>query len=127
MIRRRRLLGGLAGASALAALSGCAAPGTGSARPRVAVVGGGYGGATAAKYLRLLSNGSIDVILIEPEPAFVSCPMSNLVVAGVLELPAITSSYRRLSEEHGVTVVRTMRPASTFRAGATLAAGASLR
>jgi NADPH-dependent 2,4-dienoyl-CoA reductase/sulfur reductase-like enzyme len=128
MIRRRRLLGGLAGASTLAALSGCAAPGTGSARPRVAVVGGGYGGATAAKYLRLLSNGSIDVTLIEPEPAFVSCPMSNLVVAGVLELPAITSSYRRLSEEHGVTVVKDHATGIDVPGrSVTLAAGASLR
>ena len=41
----------------------------------VVVVGGGYGGATAAKYLRLWSQGTVDVTLIERNPAFVSCPM----------------------------------------------------
>ena len=49
---------------------------------QVVVVGAGYGGATAAKYLRLLSGGSASVTLIEPELSFVSCPLSNLVLGG---------------------------------------------
>ncbi|MEY3473985.1 MAG: hypothetical protein RL087_443, partial [Pseudomonadota bacterium] len=49
-------------------------------KARVVVVGGGYGGATAAKYVRLLSDYKIDVVLIEPNEAFVSCPISNLVL-----------------------------------------------
>ena len=48
------------------------------ARPHVVVVGGGFGGATAAKYLRMWSEGAVEVSLIEREAAFVSCPMSNL-------------------------------------------------
>jgi NADPH-dependent 2,4-dienoyl-CoA reductase/sulfur reductase-like enzyme len=59
----------------------------------VVVVGGGYGGATAAKYVRKLSGGAIDVVLVERENAFVSCPMSNLVIGGSLALPDITLGY----------------------------------
>jgi sulfide dehydrogenase [flavocytochrome c] flavoprotein chain len=70
------------------------------------VVGGGYGGATAAKYVRLLSAQRIDVMLIEPNPAFVSCPMSNLVVGGLRTLAEITSPYSGLSDRHGVRLVQ---------------------
>ncbi|MEY3804597.1 MAG: hypothetical protein RL667_719 [Pseudomonadota bacterium] len=47
---------------------------------RVVIVGGGYAGATAAKYLRLWSLGAIEVVLVEANRQFVSCPMSNLVL-----------------------------------------------
>ena len=72
------------------------------------VVGGGFGGATAAKYVRLFSNNSIDVTLIEPNAAFVSCPMSNLVVGGHSTIAEITTPYSNLSQRHGVKVVRDM-------------------
>ena len=61
---------------ALGMMSGCATP-IGGAGPKVVVVGGGYGGATAAKYVRMWSDHGIDVTLIEPNAAFVSCPISN--------------------------------------------------
>ena len=48
---------------------------------KVVVIGGGYGGATAAKYIRLLSEGKIDVTIVEPNKEFISCPISNLVIA----------------------------------------------
>ena len=67
----------------LAGLSGCASMSGIPSKAKVVVIGGGYGGATAAKYVRLLSDYKIDVVLIEPQEAFVSCPMSNLVVSGV--------------------------------------------
>ena len=51
-------------------------------KARVIVIGGGYGGATAAKYIRMLSGYNIPVTLIEPNASFVSCPMSNLVIGG---------------------------------------------
>ena len=76
-MRRRELL--LLGAAALPLATRASRA---VARARVVVVGGGYGGATAAKYLRLFSRGAIEVVLVEPEAAFVSCPMSNLVLAG---------------------------------------------
>ena len=56
---------------------------------RVVVIGGGYGGATAAKYIRMLSNNQIDVTLVEPNKEFISCPMSNLVIGGSRKLADI--------------------------------------
>jgi sulfide dehydrogenase [flavocytochrome c] flavoprotein chain len=76
------------------------------AKARVVVVGGGYGGATAAKYVRLFSDYKIDVVLIEPNDAFVSCPISNLVIGGSKQLTDITTAYTALGKNHGVTVVK---------------------
>ena len=104
MMKRRELVQGLLAGGAFAALGGCATTVPSSAK--VVVVGGGYGGATAAKYLRLLSEQSLDVVLIEPNPSFVSCPISNLVVGGVRQLADITRSYDALRSAHGVTLVR---------------------
>ena len=104
MMKRRELVQGLLAGGAFAALGGCATTVPSSAK--VVVVGGGYGGATAAKYLRLLSEQSLDVVLIEPNPSFVSCPISNLVVGGVRQLADITRPYDTLRSAHGVTLVR---------------------
>ena len=78
------------------------------AKAQVVVIGGGYGGATAAKYVRLLSDNKISVVLIEPNEAFISCPISNLVVAGSKQINEITTSYEGLGKNHGITVVRDM-------------------
>jgi NADPH-dependent 2,4-dienoyl-CoA reductase/sulfur reductase-like enzyme len=103
MDRRTFLKAGAAGAT-LAGVSGCAAiPGSRS-KARVAVVGGGYGGATAAKYIRML-DPSIEVVLIEPNEAFVSCPISNMVLGGFRTLADITTPYSGLAR-YGVRVVR---------------------
>ena len=111
-IDRRQLLQGLvssallgSGAAALGSLSGCASGGTSASKAQVVVVGGGFGGATAAKYIRLLSDYSIEVMLIEPNRAFVSCPVSNLVLSGQRSLTDITSPYAGLSARHGVRLV----------------------
>ncbi len=77
-------------------------------KARVVVVGGGYGGATAAKYIRLLSNYKIDVVLVEPNDSFVSCPISNLVIGGSKTIADVTSSYDGLSKAHGVTIAKAM-------------------
>lgn len=109
-MKRRALLQGLGGGSAAliaGAMTGCAMPG-GSAKAKVVVIGGGYAGATAAKYLRIWSNGGIDVTMVEPNPAFVSCPLSNLVVAGMKQMSDITTPYDNLTKRHGVKVVRDM-------------------
>ena len=76
------------------------------AKAQVVVIGGGYGGATAAKYVRLFSDHKINVLLIEPNAQFISCPMSNLVIGGSKSLADLTTSYDALSSKHGVTVVR---------------------
>lgn len=91
--------------SAAAAISGCASIG-GASGGKVVVVGGGYGGATAAKYLRMWSEGRIEVTLIEPSEAFVSCPISNLVIGGSKQMADITTPYDNLTRRHGVKVVR---------------------
>ncbi|HEY4065348.1 MAG TPA: NAD(P)/FAD-dependent oxidoreductase [Burkholderiaceae bacterium] len=75
---------------------------------RVLVVGGGYGGATAAKYVRLFSQRKIDVVLVEPDANFVSCPLSNLVLGGSRVMADITRPYTSLSAKHGVRVVHDM-------------------
>ena len=97
------------------------------ARAKVVVIGGGYGGATAAKYVRLLSDYKIDVVLIEPQAAFVSCPISNLVLAGAKQMGDITTPYTGLTKNHGVTVVRDMASAiDTAKKTVTLAGGATI-
>jgi len=105
MKRRQLIQAGLAGGGLLA-LGGCAGLGALPRHARVVVVGGGYGGATAAKYVRLLSDRRIDVVLIEPNASFVSCPISNLVVGGIKSIDEITSPYDRLGSAHGVRLVR---------------------
>jgi len=67
------------------------------------VVGGGFGGATAAKYLRLW-DPTIDVVLVERESSFASCPISNLVLAGYSSMQEISHGYDAL-RRHGVQVV----------------------
>ena len=97
-MKRRDLLK-LAGA---ASLVGCATPTPSKAR--VVVIGGGFGGATAAKYIRLW-DPSIDVVLVEREAGFVSCPMSNLVLGGFAGMDDISRGYDGLGR-HGVQVVQ---------------------
>lgn len=105
MDRRQFLRAGTAVSVASAlAVAGCAAPG-GRAGGHVVVVGGGYAGATAAKYMRKWSGGSVAVTLVEPNAAFVSCPISNLVLSGVQQMEDITTSYDNLSARHGVQLV----------------------
>ena len=104
-MRRRDFLGHAAAGSAWAALAGCAGFDT---RPagHVVVVGGGYGGATVAKYLRMWSSGGVAVTLVEPGAEFVSCPLSNLVVGGSKVLADVTVGYAGLGRRWGVTLVR---------------------
>jgi NADPH-dependent 2,4-dienoyl-CoA reductase/sulfur reductase-like enzyme len=70
------------------------------AKRRVVVIGGGWGGATAAKYIRL-ADPSIEVTLLEPNKEFISCPFSNLVLSGVESLKNLTMNYNGL-RKHGV-------------------------
>lgn len=72
---------------------------------RVVVVGGGWGGCTAAKYIRL-EDPAIEVVLVEPEAAFRSCPLSNWVIAGLGKMSDLTFGYDALARRHGVKVLR---------------------
>jgi sulfide dehydrogenase [flavocytochrome c] flavoprotein subunit len=127
-MQRRQLIRAAAAGGALAALGGCASRAGAPARAQVVVVGGGYGGATAAKYVRLFSGQRIDVLLIEPAPSFVSCPMSNLAVVGLRTLDDLTSAYDGLERAHGVRRVQDRVAAIDPAARRlTLAGGAAIR
>ena len=127
-MQRREWIKAVAGAGAIAGLVGCA---TGKVTPssaQVLVVGGGYGGATAAKYIRLFSRNTVDVVLVEPNHNFISCPISNLVVGGVRRLADITTSYDGLRDRHGITVVHdTVTAVDAARKSVRLANGADIR
>jgi NADPH-dependent 2,4-dienoyl-CoA reductase/sulfur reductase-like enzyme len=124
-ISRRGVLHSAAALSLLG-LTGCATTSI-PQRAKVVVVGGGYGGATAAKYVRWLSDYKIDVVLIEPQEAFISCPISNLVLSGVKQMADITTPYSALSKRHGVTVVKDIAKSIDTRAKTvTLGGGATI-
>jgi sulfide dehydrogenase [flavocytochrome c] flavoprotein subunit len=94
-----------AGAAAVAAaVPGCATAPPSRAAGRVVVIGGGFGGATAARYIRAWSGGAVEVILVERNTQFVSCPLSNLVLGGSRQIGELSRGYGRLRDE-GVTVV----------------------
>ena len=103
---RRRFIASGAAASAAFSLpalaTGEVAPASG---PRVVVVGGGWGGCVAAKYIRL-QDSAIEVTLVEPEAAFVSCPISNWVIGGLKTMDDISMSYDALASRHGVRILR---------------------
>jgi len=103
---RRDFLKLLAAGAATGTLAGCATtPEVKKPIGRVAVIGGGYGGAAAAKYIRMWSGGRIEVFLIDRSSQFVSCPMSNLVLGGSKKIEDITMDYAKL-REYGVQVMR---------------------
>ncbi len=104
LMKRRDFLKVGAASGAMAALYGCA--GGGKASGHVVVVGGGYGGATIAKYLRMWSEGGVQVTLIERNPTFISCPISNLVIGGSKTMEDITVSYDGLKNKWGVRVIQ---------------------
>lgn len=104
-MKRRAVLQGIGVGSAAFLAGGCATVGKG-AQAKVVVIGGGYAGATAAKYMRMWSGGQLDVTMVEPNTAFYSCPLSNLVVAGLKGMKDITTPYDNLTKRHGVKVVQ---------------------
>jgi sulfite dehydrogenase len=102
---RRRVLGaaGAGAALGLLGLAGCATPG-GPSIGRVVVIGGGFGGSTAARYLKMWG-GNVDVTLVERNASFVSCPISNLVIGGHKQIADVTRGYAGL-KALGVNVVQ---------------------
>ena len=102
-LSRRSLLGAGMALGGLT-LAGCASTASGPSIGRVVVVGGGFGGATAARYLKMWG-GNIDVTLVERNPNFISCPISNLVLGGHKQMADISRGYGGL-KALGVKVVQ---------------------
>ena len=101
MLSRRQFLGYLGGGVALAGLP--VWRGARAAAAKVVVVGGGFGGATCAKYLRRY-DADIDITLVEPNLHYVTCPGSNWVLGGLRSMADITHDYARL-QALGIKVV----------------------
>jgi sulfide dehydrogenase [flavocytochrome c] flavoprotein subunit len=101
MLTRRRFLGL---ASSLPFAGVLARQAWAKTRARVVVVGGGFGGATCAKYLRR-TDPRIEVTLVTPHRQFITCPFSNTVLVGLRELSSLTYNYDRLREHYGIRVV----------------------
>jgi NADPH-dependent 2,4-dienoyl-CoA reductase/sulfur reductase-like enzyme len=105
MTTRRNFLKAGGAAAMSAALSSCATtPAPRKTLGRVMVIGAGYGGATAAKYLRMWSGGTIEVLLVDRDPLFVSCAGSNLVLGGSRTMAEISMSRNKL-RDYGVQVL----------------------
>ncbi len=69
---------------------------------RVVIIGGGYAGTTAAKYIRMWSLGNIETVVIEKSSQFVSCPLSNLVLGGSKNINDLTFGYDLVKKNHGI-------------------------
>jgi sulfide dehydrogenase [flavocytochrome c] flavoprotein subunit len=106
-----KILGSASGV-ALAGCAGAPSVSSGSATEimpkmarRVVVVGGGFGGTIAAKYVRMFDS-SIEVVLIERNKQFISCPFSNFYIAGLTnDMSALTINYDKLAANHGIKMV----------------------
>jgi len=72
----------------------------------VVVIGGGYAGTTAAKYIRMWSAHNIAVTVIEPSPQFTSCPLSNLVLGGNKSINDLTFGYDAVQKNHDITWIQ---------------------
>lgn len=124
-LNRRKFIG--VGAAAAASLAAPAVLADGHGKPRVVVIGGGAGGATAARYIAKDSKGAIDVTLVEPSRSYFTCFFSNLYIAGFTGLEDIAHTYGTLAAKYGINVVHDWaidvdRAAKTV----TLAGGAQL-
>ena len=104
MLSRRNFIKASASSAGLL-LSGCNKPNINPRHPpHVIVIGGGFGGATAAKYIRKLDPG-IKVTLIEPNADYITCPASNWVFGGIQSLKGLTFNYQSLSDNYKINVI----------------------
>ncbi|MBA2126976.1 flavocytochrome C [Hyphomicrobium methylovorum] len=103
-ITRRQFTAGMGQAAVLASM-GLSAPALGNSKAKVVVIGGGAGGATAAKYISKGGNGAVDVTLIEASKSYITCFHSNLVLGGMKTMENITHSYDALGSKYGIKLV----------------------
>lgn len=126
-VSRREFIRWLTASAAMAGAVGCATASQSRSSGRVVVIGAGYGGATAAKYIRMWSP-DIEVTLVERDNRFISCPLSNRVLAGVVSLEDLARDYGTLQTRHGVKLIRDEAVAvDPVARSVRLAGGATLR
>ncbi|BBP46690.1 cytochrome c [Thiosulfatimonas sediminis] len=115
-LNRRSLIKGLAASGIsfplIGALHGCSHNSTVKASrvQKVVVIGGGFGGATVAKYLKRF-DAEIEVTLIEPKTTYMTCPGSNWYLAGLVDVQSLTHDYTNLIAKHQVRVIHQMATA----------------
>jgi len=118
-----KLSGALSAAAAVGALGYSST--ARAAKAQVVIIGGGFGGATCAKYLRRGDPG-LEVTLVEPSARFITCPFSNYHLGGFRTMESITHGYDKL-RKHGVNVVQdTVTSINTNVRKVTLKSGKSL-
>jgi sulfide dehydrogenase [flavocytochrome c] flavoprotein subunit len=103
MLSRRHFIK-LAGSTAGLLVTGCHSKQLKSSSPHVVIIGGGFGGATAAKTIRQL-DPNIQVTLIEPKTEYITCPGSNWVLGGLTNIKSLTFSYKALSSHYGINLI----------------------
>jgi len=106
---RRYFIKRLAQAGAITATSSLWLPAIASTKSaaHVVVIGGGFGGSVCAKYIKLFDS-SIKVTLIEPSKNFITCPLSNTVLAGINKIDFITHSYDQLAAKYGINIINSV-------------------
>src|ERR1044072_7714621 len=97
---RRQFIGGIGAAAAFPM------PALAQAKPKVVVIGGGPGGATAAKYIA--KDGGVEVTLVEPARQFTHCFHSNLYLGGFRSFQSITHSYDKIVKAYSIKHARQM-------------------
>jgi len=102
-LNRRLFLG--SSAAALGTLAAPAVMAAAHGKPRVVVIGGGAGGATAARYLAKDSDGAIDVTLVEPSRTYFTCFFSNLYLGGFKQMDDLGHTYGTLASDYGINVI----------------------
>lgn len=103
---RRKLLQLLGGASLFSTLPGFVRAASAATPANIVIIGAGFGGATAARYLRLWGGDKVNVTLVDANPAHISCILSNLVVTGAMTMDQITLGLGVLRDQYGVNLLQ---------------------
>ena len=96
--------------------------------PHIVVVGGGFSGATCAKYLKMWGGSSVNVTIIEANPTYVSPILSNLVLNGQKTISDLSFTYGDLSSKYGINMIHTtVNSVDKINQTLTLANGSSVK
>ncbi len=95
----------LMGLSSVAAMAVVPTVASGGVIPHIVIVGGGFSGATCAKYLKMWGGSSIDVTIIEANPTYISPILSNLVLNGQKTTNSLSFSYSKLSSKYNINMI----------------------